>query len=90
MLVLTRRIGETIVIGGNIRVTVVSIQGDRIRLGVSAPTSVPVHREEVHERQAVHNRRNAFVAPPDPLEMTPPPWEKGIDQLVQLPPAANE
>ncbi len=90
MLVLTRRIGETIVIGGNIRVTVVSIQGDRIRLGIGAPPSVPVHRQEVHDRQEVHNRRGAFAAPPDPLEMTPPPWEKGIEPLMQLPPAAKE
>jgi carbon storage regulator CsrA len=51
MLVLTRRIGEEIVIGGNIRVTVLSIQGDRIRLGINAPRSVSVDRAEVYERR---------------------------------------
>jgi carbon storage regulator len=52
MLVLTRRLGEEIVINGNIRVKVVLVQGDRIRLGITAPTSVPVDRAEVHERRA--------------------------------------
>jgi peptidylprolyl isomerase len=51
MLVLTRRIGETIVIDGAISVTVAAIQGDKVRLGVSAPPSVLVDRSEVHERR---------------------------------------
>jgi carbon storage regulator CsrA len=51
MLVLTRRVGEAIVIGGTIRVTLVVIKGDRVRLGISAPASVPVDRSEVHERR---------------------------------------
>ena len=51
MLVLTRRVGEVIVIDRDIRVTVVAVKGDRIRLGISAPASVPVDREEVHERR---------------------------------------
>lgn len=63
MLVLTRRIGETIVIGDTIRVTVVSVQGDKVRVGIAAPASVPIHREEVQVRQA----------PPAPLDVTPPP-----------------
>ena len=50
MLVLTRREGEEIVIAGNIRVTVVSVEGGKVRLGVSAPASVPVHRKEVLDR----------------------------------------
>jgi carbon storage regulator len=51
MLVLTRRAGETIVIEGGIRVTVVSVQGDRVRLGITAPDSVRVDREEIHQRR---------------------------------------
>lgn len=51
MLVLTRRVGEQIVIDGNIRLTVVSIKGDRIRLGIEAPPSVVVDRQEVHDRR---------------------------------------
>ncbi len=52
MLVLTRREGEEIVIAGNIRVTVVSLEGGKVRLGISAPPDVPVHRKEVHDRLA--------------------------------------
>jgi carbon storage regulator len=52
MLVLTRRLGEEIVIDGDIRVTVVAIKGDQVRLGVSAPKFVTVDREEVHQRRA--------------------------------------
>lgn len=51
MLVLSRRLGESIVIAGEICVTVVSIKGDKIRLGVKAPSDVPVDRLEVHERR---------------------------------------
>jgi len=50
MLILTRRIGETLIIRDNIRVTVVEVSGNQIRLGVTAPREVPVHREEVAER----------------------------------------
>jgi carbon storage regulator len=52
MLVLTRRVGETIVIEGGIQVTVLSIKGDQIRLGVAAPPEVAVDREEVYQRRA--------------------------------------
>jgi len=51
MLVLTRSVGEQIVINGNIIVTVVAIEGNKIRLGVQAPRSVTVDRAEVHERK---------------------------------------
>jgi carbon storage regulator len=50
MLVLTRRIGEEILIGDDIRVTVVAVQGGKVRLGVAAPDSVRVDRREVRER----------------------------------------
>ena len=54
MLVLSRRIGEQIVIGDGIVVTVVATSGDRVRLGVSAPTAMSVHREEIWKR--IHPR----------------------------------
>lgn len=47
MLVLTRRPGESIIIGGDITVTVLEVRGDQIRIGIDAPRSVKVHREEV-------------------------------------------
>ena len=50
MLILTRRIGETLIIRDNIRVTVLDVSGNQIRIGVTAPREVPVHREEVAER----------------------------------------
>jgi carbon storage regulator len=51
MLVLTRRPGEEIVIGGDIRLTVVSVKGDRVRIGIEAPPTVVIDRQEVHERR---------------------------------------
>jgi carbon storage regulator len=48
MLVLTRRVGEAIVIGNGMVVRVLEVRGDQVRLGVDAPRSVPVHREEVY------------------------------------------
>ena len=50
MLVLTRKAGESIVIGSDIRVTVLEMQGRQIRLGIEAPSDVSVHRGEVYER----------------------------------------
>ena len=51
MLVLSRRVGEEIVIAGNIRLTVLAIHGERVRLGITAPQSVRVDRKEVHMRR---------------------------------------
>jgi carbon storage regulator len=51
MLVLTRRLGETIIINDNVRVTVLDVKGDRVRLGIAAPADVLVDRQEVHERR---------------------------------------
>jgi len=51
MLVITRKVGESIVIDGNIRVTMLSHQGGKIRLGIEAPEYIAVDREEVHNRK---------------------------------------
>jgi carbon storage regulator len=50
MLILTRRVGETVVVGGKVTVTVLGIKGNQVRWGISAPKDVAVHREEVFER----------------------------------------
>ncbi len=50
MLILTRRVGETIHIGDDITVTTLGIQGNQVRVGINAPEHVPVHREEVRRR----------------------------------------
>ena len=49
MLILSRKLGESIVIDGNILVTVMRVDGDVVKLGIAAPTTVPVHRKEVYE-----------------------------------------
>lgn len=49
MLVLSRKVNESIVIADNIVITVIEVRGDKVRLGVEAPKDVPVHREEVYE-----------------------------------------
>lgn len=50
MLVLSRKVGERIVIGENIVITVTSLKGDRVKLGIQGPPEVPIHREEVRNR----------------------------------------
>lgn len=50
MLILTRRIGESVKIDGNITVTVLGMKGNQVRLGIDAPKSVSVYREEIYER----------------------------------------
>ncbi len=50
MLILTRRIGETIMIGDDVSVTVLGVKGNQLRLGVAAPRDVAVHREEIYQR----------------------------------------
>src|SRR5262245_27772665 len=52
MLVLSRRLGEEIVIGGDIRLTIVAVKGERVRIGVTAPPAVTVDRQEVHASRA--------------------------------------
>ncbi|HRP87413.1 MAG TPA: carbon storage regulator CsrA [Gammaproteobacteria bacterium] len=50
MLILTRRVGETVVIGDEVQVTVLGVKGNQVRLGVTAPRDVSVHRQEIYER----------------------------------------
>ena len=50
MLILSRRVGETLMIGDEIKVTVLSVKGSQVRIGIDAPATVAVHREEIYER----------------------------------------
>jgi carbon storage regulator len=63
MLVLSRKVGEAIVIAGTIRVTVVVVAGDRVRLGVQAPPEVRVDREEAHLRRGTDGLTPPMLAP---------------------------
>lgn len=59
MLVLSRRVGESIIIGDNIQITIVDMHKGRVRLGIKAPDDVRIDRQEIHDRRA------EFAAPPD-------------------------
>ncbi len=59
MLILTRRVGESVVIGDDVVVTVVEVRGDSVRIGIDAPRSVDVHREEIYRELRSANERAA-------------------------------
>ena len=65
MLVLSRQRDESIMIGDNIVVTIVDIRGDKVRLGINAPTEIPVHRQEVYEAIQRENIRASRIEPKD-------------------------
>jgi carbon storage regulator len=69
MLVLSRQRSETIMIGDDIEVTVVDIRGDKVRLGITAPREVSVHRKEVYDAIRRENRAAAQVKPEDLPEL---------------------
>ena len=59
MLILTRRVGETLVVGDEVTVTVLGVKGNQVRIGVKAPRDVSVHREEIYERiKQEQNQKN--------------------------------
>jgi carbon storage regulator len=65
MLVLTRKINQSIVIGDEIEVVVLEVRGEQVRLGIKAPKMVSVHRKEIYEQIAEENKGAADVDPSD-------------------------
>jgi carbon storage regulator len=61
LLVLTRKRDESIIIGDNIKITVVEVRGDQVKIGVDAPRAIPVHREEVYREIQEEQRRSTDV-----------------------------
>lgn len=68
MLILTRRLDESLRIGDDVKITVVEVKGQQVRLGISAPEDVEVHREEIHARIRAEQRAAGKAGPDTPTE----------------------
>ncbi|MDX1656167.1 MAG: carbon storage regulator CsrA [Candidatus Competibacteraceae bacterium] len=67
MLILTRRVGETLMIGDEVTVTVLGVKGNQVRIGVNAPKDIAVHREEIYER--IKREQESAAAAEHPTEL---------------------
>jgi len=91
MLVLTRQRDETVVIGDTIEITVVDIRGDKVRLGINAPKTIPVHRKEIWEQIRRENSEAAKLRPEDLAGIPPgepPPAPNPFPRLAEASPSS--
>ena len=65
MLILTRKLGESIAIGDSIKVTLLEVQGKQVKIGVLAPQDIPIHRQEVYEKIQLENLRASVASEND-------------------------
>jgi carbon storage regulator len=68
MLILTRRVGETVMIGDDVTITVLGVKGNQVRVGINAPKHVAVHREEIYERIKREQHPDDLAEKPKPQE----------------------
>jgi carbon storage regulator len=71
MLILTRRVGETVMIGDDVTITVLGVKGNQVRVGINAPKHVAVHREEIYERIKREQNSDEVSEKPKPAEYAP-------------------
>lgn len=68
MLILTRRVGETLMIGNDVTVTVLGVKGNQVRIGINAPKTIAVHREEIYERVKREQEGGNSISTPEMTE----------------------
>jgi carbon storage regulator len=71
MLILTRRVGETVMIGDDVTITVLGVKGNQVRVGINAPKQVAVHREEIYERIKREQQGGGSEGPDDDSDKSP-------------------
>jgi len=73
MLILTRRVGETVMIGNDVTVTILGVKGNQVRVGINAPKTIAVHREEIYDRIKREQEGNSESddEPESPVEFAP-------------------
>lgn len=89
MLILSRKINESVVIDGNITVKILRIDGDQVRIGIQAPSDVPVHRQEVYDEIQRSNREAATQVRPNLPRLSPKSQTQPLNPVPEPSPLAE-